>query len=758
MARELMPKSGIMMPYVVVTRDAAVVGVSTVDGVAGAINLENKYLKISDASATYMTKAEGATKDYVGAVVQPLMTGALFKQDPFVNNNIPFRSGGGNGVDSVDLIKVDTNNAIAIGNLAADVQGVNIYSNGRLRVIDKNQAGVETSYPLYSQRYRPEIGELPFAAIGEYVKDAKGRTIGVNRTGINADIKRMTQKVTMDLSPTIPDASQPYDAVNLRQLQAAGGGSGASLNGVMNNFIGAVEWFNGSRAKLPSGYIAADGQLVLRSQYPDLTAAVLAGILSSVSDSSWITNPSAGSDTQKTGSRGMYSSGNGSTTLRIPDLNGVRTQGDMLDGVAFSGLSTPKGVFLRGDGGGSTIGIYGSGAINMSSAPNITGHIRSGSSGSYSAVFLDETSGAFTPSGADGVQIQGVAGTLPGRFNTVDLNASKSNDVYGRDNNSTEIRPNSATGIWIIRASGAFTASNTKFDVIDSSASEPASGTNPTLRGGLLESVHKIAGVDRVIGSIQSEYVWGNPNVSLKFNTGLYSAAGDYVRGNTMTYSAGDLSVPGGTVSSKRHYVLNPIGVSFDGYWGSSNIPFQAETSAVQGEGYLYPLLSQKVYWPGHYGATWNFGTWCKADGPYFGLTWTAENGQNKSWFFEPNSGNATAPGSWVNGSDERHKSNIEIVGNALEAVCSWRGVTYDKKDGGREVGLISQDVEKDCPEAIIEQERTFNDGEVVEDFKYLNTAGVSAAYHTEAIKELSTMVKILQEEVKTLKEALASK
>lgn len=35
MSRELMPKSGIMMPHVVVTRDAAVVGVSTVDGVAG---------------------------------------------------------------------------------------------------------------------------------------------------------------------------------------------------------------------------------------------------------------------------------------------------------------------------------------------------------------------------------------------------------------------------------------------------------------------------------------------------------------------------------------------------------------------------------------------------------------------------------------------------------------------------------------------------------------------------------------------------
>lgn len=739
MARELMPKSGIMMPYVVVTRDAAVVGVSTVDGVAGAINLENKYLKISDASATYMTKAEGATKDYVGAVVQPLMTGALFKQDPFVNNNIPFRSGGGNGVDSVDLIKVDTNNAIAIGNLAADVQGVNIYSNGRLLVIDKNQAGVETSYPLYSQRYRPEIGELPFAAIGEYVKDAKGRTIGVNRTGINADIKRMTQKVTMDLSPTIPDASQPYDAVNLRQLQAAGGGGGANMSGVMNNFIGAVEWFNGSRAKLPAGYIAADGQEESQTdaKTADLFAAVNSDLYITVLEAAWQSDVNW---------RGSYVKQSSSGKFRVPDLNGMQSG------------SVPAS-FLRSAGT-----LFNVGTMQQNAAPEISGNF--GQVGDILnvnyAVPFNSASGSFAGTGDRGFSLGSNAGEQvpnPNNQGTVAVNfyASRSHPAYGR-NGSDEVRPNAAVGIWIIRANGAFTASNTKFDVIDSSASEPASGTNPTLRGGLLESVHKIAGVDRVIGSIQSEYVWGNPNVSLKFNTGLYSAAGDYVRGNTMTYSAGDLSVPGGTISSKRHYVLNPIGVSFDGYWGSPNIPFQAETSAVQGEGYLYPLLSQKVYWPGHYGATWNFGTWCKADGPYFGLTWTAENGQNKSWFFEPNSGNATAPGSWVNGSDERHKSNIEIVGNALEAVCSWRGVTYDKKDGGREVGLISQDVEKDCPEAIIEQERTFNDGEVVEDFKYLNTAGVSAAYHTEAIKELSTMVKILQEEVKTLKEALASK
>lgn len=115
----------------------------------------------------------------------------------------------------------------------------------------------------------------------------------------------------------------------------------------------------------------------------------------------------------------------------------------------------------------------------------------------------------------------------------------------------------------------------------------------------------------------------------------------------------------------------------------------------------------------------------------------------SKYWNFYV-SGNANAPGSWVNGSDERHKSNIECVKNPLAAVLSWRGCTYDKLDGGSEVGLIAQDVESFCPEAVINTgRREFSNGKVIEDFKSLNTAGVSAAYHNEAIKSLFSLVEL---------------
>lgn len=114
------------------------------------------------------------------------------------------------------------------------------------------------------------------------------------------------------------------------------------------------------------------------------------------------------------------------------------------------------------------------------------------------------------------------------------------------------------------------------------------------------------------------------------------------------------------------------------------------------------------------------------------------------SWEFQK-SGSATAPGSWVNGSDERHKTKITLVSDALASVLSWRGATYVKKDGAAEVGLIAQDVEKACPVAVSTNgDRTFQDGTVIPDFKYLNTSGAAAAFHTEAIKALFSIVEML--------------
>lgn len=121
-----------------------------------------------------------------------------------------------------------------------------------------------------------------------------------------------------------------------------------------------------------------------------------------------------------------------------------------------------------------------------------------------------------------------------------------------------------------------------------------------------------------------------------------------------------------------------------------------------------------------------------------------SDGANGRSFVFYQNSGSAVCQGAWTSGSDERHKSNIKLVPNALKAVLSWRGCTYDKLDGMAEVGLIAQDVEKDCPVAVMNSgSREFSDGLVIDNFKNLNVAGASAAYHTEAIKALFSLVEL---------------
>ena len=461
MSRELMPKSGIMMPHVVINRDAAVVGVSTVDGVAGAVNLTDKYLQKTDAENTYQTKAEGATKQYVTDAINPIMTNALFKDDPFVNNDTPIRSGGGNGVESVDMIKVTPENNIKLGSYASSVQGVEIHSAGRLQVVDQNDSGVETKYPIYSKRYRPEVEDLPFASIGSYVKDSKGRTIGVTRTGINSDIKQLTQKVTFTQPVTVPDAVGDYDAVTLRQLRNSGGGSGGpTMSGISNFGIGDFH-LRDSRAFIPAFEVVSDGQLLNRADYPDLWA--YAQLLSPIEDSLWLSNIYQ---------RGKYSTGNGTTTFRVPDRNGIQ-EGSL------------KALYGRGDGGASAA----NGQIFDSAAPNIYGDIGGVVAYGQTGAILrgqEEQPLAPQPSTGNGVL-------------RVSLDASKASPVYGRS--TDEILTRNFVGVWTIRAHGGFTAANTSWSVINSDASEPPSGTPIT--GGLVSSKYLVGGVDKYRSSIQ---------------------------------------------------------------------------------------------------------------------------------------------------------------------------------------------------------------------------------------------------------------
>lgn len=88
------------------------------------------------------------------------------------------------------------------------------------------------------------------------------------------------------------------------------------------------------------------------------------------------------------------------------------------------------------------------------------------------------------------------------------------------------------------------------------------------------------------------------------------------------------------------------------------------------------------------------------------------------------------ASGDVIMFSDERKKTNIKPIPNALEKVLKLQGVTFDKLDDGnrRHTGIIAQEVEKVLPEVVY----TAVDG--TKSVAYGNMIGLLI----EAIKELA--------------------
>jgi hypothetical protein len=96
-------------------------------------------------------------------------------------------------------------------------------------------------------------------------------------------------------------------------------------------------------------------------------------------------------------------------------------------------------------------------------------------------------------------------------------------------------------------------------------------------------------------------------------------------------------------------------------------------------------------------------------------------------------SGNVTADGNVTAYSDERLKSNIRTIDNALDKVDQLRGVYFDR-DGKAGTGVIAQEVEKVLPEVVM-------NGPEYKSVAYGNIVGLLI----EAIKELQAKVEELE-------------
>lgn len=271
-------------------------------------------------------------------------------------------------------------------------------------------------------------------------------------------------------------ASDAYDAVTLgelRTIQAISSG-GASMSGVMNFGVGKP-LMHPTRAYIPPYELPLDGQIVNRVDWPELWA--WAQLTSPASDADWQTDIAL---------RGGYSTGDGSTTFRLPDWNGVQKNG--VDGI--TGPDSVPNLYFRGTGeSAKDMGVM------RSAAPNITGTLSTAGSGAFQTAI--NPGSALNPYGAP-YPSSITPKTGEQSASSIQINANNSNKVYGRYSTDT-IQTDVVNGVWVVRASGGFIAADTSWNVINADAVAPAQDTS--IEGGKVISRYDIGGTPHVSAS-----------------------------------------------------------------------------------------------------------------------------------------------------------------------------------------------------------------------------------------------------------------
>jgi hypothetical protein len=102
----------------------------------------------------------------------------------------------------------------------------------------------------------------------------------------------------------------------------------------------------------------------------------------------------------------------------------------------------------------------------------------------------------------------------------------------------------------------------------------------------------------------------------------------------------------------------------------------------------------------------------------------------------------------WQHSSDERLKTNVTQINNALDKVMDMEGVYFNwkKSDENRQVGMIAQEVEKVLPEVVSTDKEGY----------YSMSYGAVVPVLIEAIKEQQNTIENLEKSIEDLKATIA--
>lgn len=294
-----------------------------------------------------------------------------------------------------------------------------------------------------------------------------------------------------------------------------------------------------------------------------------------------------------------------------------------------------------------------------------------------------------------------------------------------------------------------------KWSVIDGDASMPPNNT--AITGGVISSEYKVG--TSVEGSATIKLV-GTTNVSYAARISVFNKTlGKNLNMDLSDEGTLNLPAPGRLASASNQ-------VSF----GVDEV-FTRNLTAAEGSKIKVSATEQNeiAFWnqngaSGQYvnqiRGNWYAGSWTLGGvrGDSTGLSRAQLNvssgsgGLNASYIFGAN-GTATAQ-QWTSTSDIRVKENVERIADPLIKMRTIKGVSWKlKTNGSIGHGFVAQDVENSFPGAVIETyDMEMGDGEVVENVKAVDTSGVAAALHHEAILALMDQIDELKREVELLK------
>lgn len=533
-------------------------------------------------------------------------------------------------------------------------------------------------------------------------------------------------------TPLAGDPVGDYDAATKRWVENKinTGTVGPTMNGVMNYGVGDFH-LRDSRAYIQPYEVVSDGQLLNRADWPELWAyAQMVGL---IEDSVWLADKFQ---------RGKYSSGDGTTTFRVPDRNGVQ-QGSI------------RALYGRGDGGMSDA----NGRAFESAAPNITGAVPSYSGGMYAQVFGSAARGAFFsdnmlfPNG-DGDVIPAGKTPLTGRCNTLNFDASRSSPIYGAS--TDEILTRNFVGVWVIRASGGFVAANTSWSVINADAVRPGSGVRAY--SGQVKAQYKIGTVVEADAGLRCD----------AYMDGLYYAilsVYNKTKGVTKDLAFDDT----GTLNSDRYSARYGTMMA----WSETGLvkgTFSTEEQAI-GTNYAFnSILSGSQYSNAGYKTSAHFGLIHNDLGSFADSCWhvsgDADNKYGVRLKIQPNNNSIYFYSWWPNGaatytlqlnaiSDSRLKHDIKAI-DATKSIEVLKGLEFqsfiynnDEKSRIRR-GVIAQQVETIEP-LYVKTRRFYTDDGVEQEQKELDTTPMLLdTMHV--VQDLIKRVEDLEEELKQLR------